>query len=353
MELRKMLQEYIDILGEKIKYLLFTPKEQQALLEDIAILVEDGVPLHHAVSIVRQSSSGMAVDVATSVLAKMSEGKLLSDGFVGWYPESIVAIIRVGEEGGTLPQSMLAAAAAMGHRNSAVVSLINSLIYPLAVVVVGLIVSVFIKHSVFVSFAQIKPLEQWPNNGQVAMAFATFVQKWWWLVLCLLVGSIVFVARILRSYIGDGRSVIDNFPILSLYRKFIAARVMETLGLLISNGVVIKKALRILKQSANPYLASHLLTMEYRLSGGKENLADVLDTGLLDKQDVSRLRVIARGRSIDYALIRQGRKATQQNMDAVNKIGRVLGALLLTAGAGLTAFFVTSIYSVGSSLSGM
>lgn len=339
-------------IQQQIKYRLFTPAQQQAFLEDVAMLVEDGVIINQAVETIAKSSHGLPVEVANSILLKLAEGKNIADGMRGWFAESVVEIVRAGEEGGTLANSMQAAAKTVTQRNTAIVSLINSLIYPLIVLCLGLIVTVFVKNSVFDSFAAIKPVSQWPSNGQTVMALANFVQYWWWLAVLVIIALLIGLSYLLRNYIGNLRATLDYFPILALYRKLTAARFMETMGLLISNGVVLKKALKILQRNASPYLASHLLAMEYRLSGGKENIAEVLDTGLLDENDLMRLRVIARGKGFEHALIRQGRKAAEQGMQAIQLTGRIVGAILLMCGGGLAAFIVISIYSIGATLSG-
>ncbi len=339
-------------LEQLLKYRLFTTAQQQAFLEDIAMLVEDGVIVNQAVETIAKSSAGLPVEVANSILVRLAEGKQFADGMRNWFADSVVEIVRAGEEGGTLAASMQAAAKTLTQRSAAIVSLLNSLTYPLIILVLGLVVTVFVKNSVFDSFAAIKPVSQWPSNGQTVMALADFVQYWWWVVLLITIGLLVGISYLLRNYIGGLRPGLDQVPVLSMYRKLTAARFMGTLGLLISNGVILKKALKILQRNANPYLASHLLAMEYRLSGGKENMAEVLDTGLLDENDLMRLRVIAKGKGFEHALIRQGRKAAEQGMQSVQVTGRILGAILLVSGGGLAAFIVVSIYSIGATLSG-
>jgi len=334
------------------KHRLFTPAQQQVFLEDVAMLVEDGVIVNQAVETIAKSSEGLPVEVANSILHRLAEGKQIADGMRGWFNDTVVEIVRAGEEGGTLADSMQAAAKTVTQTNTAITSLINSLIYPLIVLGLGLVVTVFVKKSVFDSFIAIRPVSEWPSNGQTVMALANIVEYGWWAILLIIIGLLVGFSYLLRNYIGDLRYGLDQVPVISIYRKLTAARFMETLGLLISNGVILKKALKILQRNANPYLASHLLAMEYRLSGGKENIAEVLDTGLLDSNDLIRLRVIAKGKGFEHALIRQGRKAAEQGMQNVQLTGRILGAMLLMCGGGLAAFLVVSIYSVGATLSG-
>jgi type IV pilus assembly protein PilC len=340
----------LDVVLQKIKQLLFTSKEQQAFLEDLAALVEDGITPTQAVGVMRRVTTGLTAEVAHTILTRLAEGKYLADGLIDWFPNAVVEIIRAGEEGGTLVKTLRVAAAAVTRKNVVINTLFNALTYPLVVLALGLGVSVFLNHSILRQFATIKPMTLWPSIGQNAVALATFVQNWWWLTLLLIVIALFLLAYLLRAYVGDGRKLIDTLPVLSLYRSFTAANFMEVLGLLVSNGVILKKALRILQYNATPYLGMHLLTMEYRLSGGKENIAEVLDTGLLDKNDLMRLRVIAVGKGFEHALVRQGMRAAEMGMQRVQVLARLFGGVLLGLGALLAAFMILSIYSVGSIL---
>lgn len=335
---------------QKTKQLFFTSKEQQAFLEDMASLVEDGITPTQAVSVICKVTTGLMTEVARGVLLRLSEGKYLADGLWGWFPNAVVEIVRAGEEGGTLVKTLRIAAQAVTRKNTAVNALLSSLTYPFIVLILGLVVSVFINHTILQQFAGIKPITQWPSIAQNAVAFAEFVQNWWWLVLLGMIGALWLLIYSLRMYAGNGRKWMDALPVLSLYRHFTAANFMEVLGLLVSNGVILKKALRILSHNATPYLSAHLLTMEYRLSGGKENMAEVLDTGLLDKNDLMRLRVIATGRGLEHALVRQGMRATETGMQRVQTLARLFGGILLSLGAMLAAFMILSVYSVGSIL---
>lgn len=334
----------------KFKQLAFNVAKQQAFLEDIAALVEDGVPLSQAVDIISRMYTGISVEVAQSIQQAIAQGKHFAEGMKGWFAPHIIELIRAGEEGGTLAQTLTAAANSLKQTHSISNTLMNSLLYPIIVMCMGLAVTVYVKESVFKSFALLKPVDVWPENARNLLALASFVEHWWWLVLIILSILAWLASRFIRDYIGNLRQYVDRIPIVSLYRRLVAARLMETLGLLISNGVIFKNALRILQYNANPYLASHLLSMEYRLSGGRENLAEVMDTGLIDKPIIQRLQVVALSRGFEHALVRQGQLSNEQTMQAVKLTGRISGGILLVGAAILAAYIVMSVYAVASTV---
>lgn len=333
---------------KKIKAFLFTRTEQQAFLEDVSGLIQDGVPASQAVRAVADIAKSPTKDVALEIMKKISQGKQIADGMQDWFPQPIVEIIRAGEEGGSLAENMTAASKALSQQSKGVTSLVNSLVYPLVVVVMGLGVAVFVKHSVFVNFAEIKPINQWPSNGRILYGVATFMQNWWWLVILIAIVFVFLLSRLLRELTGTLRSYLDNMPILSLYRDGNAARFMETLGLLLVNGIVLKRGLIIMRNKASHYMSWHIYLMELRLSGGRENIAEVLDTGLVSKNDIMRLRLIAKGKGFEHALVRMGRVMAERNTKAIELTGKIFGIIVLVAGAAWAAYMIFAIYAVGS-----
>ncbi len=338
---------------EIFQKLQFSAKEQQAFLEDVATLVSDGVPAAYAVEMVgRIAKKGVAREVAKTIVQKIAEGKNLAEGMQQWFPVPIVEMVRAGERGGTLADTLSFASRSMGETNSVISSFISALVYPITVIIMGCGVCIFVNRTVFKQFMSIKPLNQWPENGQILVAFAHFIEDWWWIVIVIVVGTLFGMSRFYRDYTGPLRKIIDHLPVLSIYRRLAAARFMETLGMLVANGIAFKQAIKIVQYNATPYMAAHLLQMEYKLGAGKLNIAEVLDTGLIDQSDVLRLEAVSNVQGVEKALIRLGKHATEQGEKTIKLTGKILGGILLALGAGLAAFMVMSIYAVGSSLAG-
>lgn len=334
----------------RVQQALFDVKQQQAFLEDIASLVEDGVSLKQALETCVKVNQGAEQVLAKAMLDEIAQGNHVAEAMTGWYPPAIVDIIRAGEEGGILAQTLHTAAAGLTKRESAFSALFSMFVYPLTVLCMALGVSVFINHSIFDSFRAITPVSHWPDNAKTLAGIADFVQHWWWLII-LSLGIIIFLfMRFMRDYIGDARPWLDKLPIWSLYRQLNAARFMETLGLLIANGLILKRSLKILQYRADPYLASHLLLMEHRLSAGRDNIADVLDTGLISQNDLSRLRLIAQSKGFEHALVRQGQRAADAGSKSIRLTGRLISGAMLASTAMFAIFMITAVYSAGFSV---
>lgn len=334
----------------RLQRLLFSSKEQQAFLEDWTSLVEDGVAPVKALETLRQICNKNAVAVTDAILDSIATGETLSNGMRGWFSPTIVELISAGEGGGSLPQTMRSATESMQAKNSVIGSVVASLAYPVVVLILGLYVTVYINNSILTQFAAILPINRWPQEGQNLVKFANLVQSSWYIALFLFVGIVVGLYQFLYRYIGTYRGHVDKIPMLSLYRRIASSHFMETLGLLTSNGVVFKKALSIIQEGASPYVGWHLVLMERRLSRGQSNIADVLDTGMVDRYDVLRLKAVAQGHGFEEALVRQGKLAGERSNKLIKLATKIFSGLLLGAGTMLAAFIITAIYTVGANL---
>jgi type II secretory pathway component PulF len=125
---------------------------------------------------------------------------------------------------------------------------------------------------------------------------------------------------------------------------------METLGLLVASGVVFKGAIKVMQYQANPYVASHLSMMEHLLSKGKGNIADVLSTGLIKKEDVLRLRVMAEVKGFEHGLVRMGVHGAEETTKTLKFVGKMFGGALLGVGAYLIITIIRGIYLTGMAM---
>lgn len=344
------IREYTSKIAQTMKRWQFGTKKQLAFLEDLYALINDGIPANRAVEMMAQVTKGLTREVAVSISQKIAQGQPLADGMRDWFAANVIEIIRVGEAGGALAETMKSAINMLAQRGVAYGAFIGAVSYPLLVIGMACIIIVYLNNSVFIQFRLIKPIEQWPESGRRLVALAQFIESWWWVVVISIISIVLILRRLMTNYTGEFRSYLDKVPPFSFYRTFASARLLETLGLLVSNGVVFKSAIRVMQYQANPYVHSHLVAMEHLLSMGKTNIADVLDTGLIDDQDLMRLRVMAEVKGFEHGLIRMGVRGTEQATQTLKIISRVVGGALLVVGAIMIITIIQGIYLTGMSM---
>jgi type II secretory pathway component PulF len=335
---------------QKFKHLQFGGKAQLAFLEDMYVLIKDGIPANRSVEMIAQSTTGLTRDVALTIAQKISEGQQLADGMREWFAVNIVEIIRVGEEGGALGETIKSAINTLSQRSSALGALISAIAYPLVVIIMACVLIVYLNNNVLVQFKQIKPIAEWPSVGQNLVMAGEIIQTWWWLVIILVVVTILFLRRVMANYIGEFRPLLDKFPPFSLFKRFAAARVMETMGLLVANGVVFRNAIKIMQYQATPYIASHLIMMEHLLATGRGNISDVLETGLIDEKSLLRLRVMAEVKGLEHGMVRLGVRGTEESIKTLKVISKTIGGILLVIGACLILFIIIGINKTGQAM---
>ena len=164
------------------------------------------------------------------------------------------------------------------------------------------------------------------------------------------VAIVIIFSRLMTKYVGELRPSLDKMPPFNFYKRLVAGRLLETLGLLVSNGVVFKSAIKVLQYQANPYLNSHLVMMEHLLSTGRTNIADVLATGLVSDQDLMRLRVMAEVKGFEHGLIRMGLRGSEEATATLKLLSRIAGGVFLSIGALLIIIIVQGIYLTGMSM---
>lgn len=332
------------------KHWQFGKKAQLAFLEDLYLLINDGIPANRAIEMMAQVTEGLTREVAVSLSEKISQGQPLAEGMKEWFSPNVVEIIRVGEAGGALGQTLKSATNMLAQQGVATGALIAAVSYPLLVITIACVIILYLNGSVFEQFRAIKPVEQWPDSGKRLIAVAGLIKYWWWLVIVFVAALIIILRWLMANYVGELRPTLDRFPPFSFYRKLAAARVLETLGLLVANGVVFKSAIKVMQYQANPYMHSHLVMMEHLLSMGKTNIADVLETGLVEEQDLMRLRVMAEVKGIEHGLIRMGIRGTENATQTLKTIARLFGGILLIVGALLIIVIVQGIYLTGMAM---
>ena len=347
------VQEFTNIFNQVllgIKHWQFSNKKQLAFLEDLYLLINDGIPANRAVDMMSQVTTGLTREVAQSLSEKIAQGQPLAEGMREWFSMNVVEIIRVGESGGALAQTLKSAINMLSQQGVAIGAFVSALSYPLVVLVIACFVIVYLNSSVFDQFREIKPMEQWPESGKRLVMFANFIQRWWWTVIAAVITIALILRYLMKNYTGELRPLLDRFPPFKYYRQLASARLLETLGLLVANGVVFKSAIKVMQYQANPYLSSHLVMMEHLLGMGKTNIADVLATGLIDTKDLMRLRVMAEVKGFEHGLVRMGIRGTELATQTLKFISRAIGGVFLIAGGVLIIIIIQGIYLTGMSM---
>jgi general secretion pathway protein F len=256
----------------------FTGDQLAQFTHQLATLLGAGQPLDRALGILLDLPEGeSAKKLIERVRDRVRGGNTLSsalDEEHGVFPKLYVSLVRAGEAGGSLEETLRRLADYLERAQALRGSIINALIYP-AFLMVGVLGSlVLLLAYVVPQFVPIFEDMQVPIPWITAavLAIGNTLQAWWWLILLLLgAGAFAWRARLRdpAARLAWHARLLQLRLIGPLLLKVETARIARTLGTLLKNGVPLLSALSIARQvTGNSALDAALGAAHEQVKGG-------------------------------------------------------------------------------------
>jgi type II secretion system protein F len=233
----------------------FSQRDLLALTQQLATLVEAGLPLDRALGIVEElAPHARAKALVGDLLGSVRGGASLSEALAKHHPRPFsrlyINMVRAGEKGGVLEVTLRRLAEFLEARAAFTEAIVSALIYPSVILAVGIAAIVFLVAFVIPRFATIfADLGQAvPLPTQILMMVSAIVQDYWW------VGVLAVLAAVLawRVWIRtpEGRlawsQTVLRLPLIGgLATKTETARFARTLGTLLRSGVPVMGAMAV------------------------------------------------------------------------------------------------------------
>ncbi|TSA43825.1 type II secretion system F family protein [bacterium] len=224
--------------------------------KNLSAMLSAGLSLSRALSIIeRQSSNKHLRAVAAGLAESVKKGSSFNEALALYpavFPEIFVAMVRAGEESGSLAGSLSIVALQMERSEELKRKIKGAMIYPAivitAVVIVGILMLIFVVPTLTSTFTSLGV--QIPLATRIIVALSNFmvnnVTLVFLILLTLVVGGILFV----RSKVG-GRMITAgalHVPVIGeLVRETYTARAARTISSLLAAGVPVLDALAITK----------------------------------------------------------------------------------------------------------
>jgi type II secretory pathway component PulF len=259
-----------------------------AFTEQLALLLETGVPLHTALSELQAQSRKLPVKMALAELhGDILDGKPLSQALArqpAMFPPTYTHLVAAAEEGGFLPQVLEQLKDLDEKAQNLRVALISALTYPAVLLGLSLVVVTFILLWVFPRFAELFQSihDRLPWTTLVLMALSDFLRQHGLVVLVgLLVGGLalkrLFAAPEARAALE--RAVMAAPGIGAILMGIHMVRVFRILGLSLKHGVPLLKALAASEEIASTTaLRGAMARMRISVEEGRGLSAALADT---------------------------------------------------------------------------
>ena len=313
----------------------FSGDQLAQFTHQLATLLGAGQPLDRALTILLElPESERSKKLIERVRDRVRGGTPLSqalDEEHGVFPRLYVSLVRAGEAGGSLEDTLRRLADYLERAQALRASVINALIYP-AFLLVGVLGSLVLLLAYVVPqfvpiFADMGVPVPWITSA--VLAVGTAIQHGWWLMLLVLVGAIVlwrlrlrdpqarlaFHARLLRMRLWG--------PLLL---KVETARIARTLGTLLKNGVPLLSSLSIVRQvTGNAALDAALADAAEAVKGGAGLGAALGQSKRFPRLALQMVQVGEEAGALDAMLLKV---ADTFDLESRRAIDRLLAALV-------------------------
>ena len=220
----------------------------------LATLVASSVPLFEAFgSLCEQEESGPLRQALVRVKERIAEGASLSRALAAEpdiFGESYVSMVAAGEAGGALDAVLERLADFLEEQEQVRSKVVSALVYPILMIFVGGGVMVFLLTVVIPRIVTIfeDSKAALPLITVIVLKTSHFLQGYWWIPTALIVASIPLYRKAMRR--DDLRlkrdALLLRLPLAGgMLQRLILSRFARVLGLLLSSGVPIMKALEI------------------------------------------------------------------------------------------------------------
>lgn len=229
-------------------------REVGEFTQQLATLLGAGLPLDRSLHVLQDLSENERVRrTVTDIRDRVREGGSLSealDAQHGTFSRLFVNMIRAGEIGGTLDQTLLRLSDYLERSKELRDSVKSALVYPIILIVLAAGSLILLLVYVIPQFTPIfEDLgADLPLLTKIVLGVGTVLQKFWWGL-----AGLVFIAILMfRNMLGDAQKkftwdtrVLNMRWIGDLVAKLETARLSRTLGTLLDNGVPLLAALSI------------------------------------------------------------------------------------------------------------
>ncbi len=321
--------------------------------DQLADLLEAGVPLERALRLQEQHVSKPLLKASLDSLGEsVRAGRSLAEAMSAWpkvFPRTYVSMINVGEEAGLLAEMLRRLARSLEEEHQLRSKLRAAMVYPLFLVCVGLgtvlVLMVWVIPTFSSFFASLE--QQLPLPTRIIMGLSSVLGKAAPLLAAGGLLTLLLVVRLLRREAVKLRfdRVSLRLPVVGgLVLKFHLARLLRTLGLLLSHGVNMLGALRITADTlSNKFIARELLRAAERVTKGMK-LHECFSAGGVFPASV--IGLIAMGQesgNLSQMLVRLSQQYEQQTERHLRTLTGMIEPVMILVMGGIIGFVVVAM----------
>ncbi len=329
-------------------------KNLSLLARQLAVLIRTGTPLADALgAIARQLPEGPWRNVVSDVHAQVEGGSTLSEAmrrYPACFNDICTSLVAAGESSGKL-EALLDRLALLTRQQLKVQrTLMSAMIYPLLLLVVGIVVVAVMIVFVLPRFSDLfetldAPL---PPSTQFLMMTAEFLRGRWWMILIALAAMVVATKFTFSR--PAGRRGLDCALVRlpgcgHVVRSLLTARFARVLGVLLDSRVPLLEALDLVRVSTGNILYTDLIGQAHEAVVRGESLSAVLATSpLISPYVAEAIRHGEQSGQISPVLLEMAEFMDEENESLVTTMARLAEPIMLMVLGVIVAFIAISIF---------
>lgn len=329
-------------------------KDLQNFTRQLAVLIAAGVPIIPSLEALSQGLKSATLKKALHDIGQdIAAGKKLGESFGKQshvFDRFYVNMIIAGEEGGVLESVLKRVAEYIEKAVKIQGKIKGALVYPIAVLVISLVVITGLLVFVVPKFAELFQSNgmELPFLTKLVLDASSFMQNTWYLILGGLVGGFYGLKHYYAS--STGRETIDTLLLrVPLFGDLIIkgglAKFTRTLSTLLGAGVPIMDAMDIAAQvSGNYQLEKSLLKAKESIASGKSIAAPFAQEKMFPPLVVQMMAVGETTGALDQMLTKVA-DFFEDEVDAiVSALTSLIEPIMIVFLGGIVAFLVLAMY---------
>ncbi|HEU5114488.1 MAG TPA: type II secretion system F family protein [Candidatus Paceibacterota bacterium] len=222
--------------------------------KNLGAMIRAGLPLSRALSVLsRQMNKKQWVEIFSALQDSLSKGSSFSQALAAFpkvFPPFLTSMVAVGEESGSLAQSLSIVADQLEKSHNLQKKVRGAMIYPIIIlsvmVLIGVMMFIFVVPKLTATFASFNT--QLPLPTRVIIGTSNFLGAHWFVMLIIVI--ILAIALVASAKTAPGKKAIHKLilklPITGKIAVEInTARTARTLSSMLASGVDVVGALRI------------------------------------------------------------------------------------------------------------
>lgn len=328
-------------------------KDMAQFSRQLSNLIEAGVNIINGLNIIsRQTPNKYLRATLFDVISKIKDGKSLSDSLTTHphlFSNLYTSIMRSGEAGGTMNETMKSLAGFLEKEEDFKDSLRAALTYPFFIFIVGtLTVAIllgFVIPRLVVMFEDMG--QALPIPTRIMISISDFLHNYWWFILAIIFISVFLWQRLYRK--PQGKAFLDRFKLkLAILGPIILkteiSRLTRTLSLLLSSGMPITPSLEISTSVVeNWILKSELQRFKEEISAGGSLSSSFKSSGVFPEFVTNIVAIGEETGSLEKSLIRIANEYEREVDRALKTLTRLIEPIIILAMGLIVGFIVLSM----------